>query len=100
MHWFSRHRLVVLGAICVFFTGLVLLLHLTPNVPFFSAVWSGETQFEDFLQKEGRKTPTRDDFVFLGIDQSTLELPVFSPEELQNNRAFQLLTARPYPLVA
>ncbi len=97
MHWLRRQRLLVLAAICGFFTGLVLLLHFTPGVPFFSAVWSGEERFEDFLQKEGRKTATRGDFVFLGIDQSTLELPVFSPEELQNNQAFQLMTARPFP---
>ncbi|MBA3831377.1 MAG: adenylate/guanylate cyclase domain-containing protein [Chthoniobacterales bacterium] len=97
MHWLSRHRLLILAAICFSFTGLVLLLHLAPNVPFVSAVWSGEKRFEDFLQKEGRKTPTRDDFVFLGIDQSTLELPPFAPEELAHNRAFQLMTARPFP---
>ncbi len=97
MHWLTRHRLLLLAAICTFFTGLVLLLHFTPGVPFLSAVWSGEQRFEDFLQKEGRKTPTRDDFVLLGIDQSTLELPPFSPEEIANNRAFQLMTARPFP---
>ncbi|MGH7936171.1 MAG: CHASE2 domain-containing protein, partial [Chthoniobacterales bacterium] len=66
-------------------------------VPFFSAVWSGDQRFEDFLQKEGRKTATRDDFVLLGIDESTLELPPFSPEELAHNRAFQLMTAQRYP---
>ncbi len=97
MHWLSRHRLLILGGICAFFTGLVLLLHFTPAVPFLSGVWSSEQQLEDFLQKQGRKTPTRDDFVFLGIDQSTLELPPFTPEELANNRAFQLMTARPFP---
>ena len=97
MHWLSRHRLLILAAICTFFTGLVLLLHLAADVPFVSAVWSGEKRFEDFLQKEGRKTPTRNDFVFLGIDQSTLELPPFEPEELVHNRAFQLMTARPFP---
>ena len=97
MHWLARYRLLVIAGICLFWTGLVLLLHFTPNVPFFSGVWSGEQRFEDFLQSQGRKTPTRDDFVFLGIDQSTLELPPFSPEELANNRAFQLMTARPFP---
>ncbi len=80
MHWLARYRLLVIAGICLFWTGLVLLLHFTPNVPFFSAVWSGEQRFEDFLQSQGRKTPTRDDFVFLGIDQSTLELPPFSPK--------------------
>ena len=97
MHWLARHRLLILGAICSFWTGLVLLLHFTPGIPFLSAVWWGEQRFEDFLQSEGRKTPTRDDFVFLGIDQTTLQLPPFGPDELANNRAFQLMTARPFP---
>ena len=97
MHWLGRHRRLVLGAIVTFWTGLVLLLHFTPGVPFFSAVWSGEKRFEDFLQKEGRKTPTRDDFVFLGIDQSTLELTALDPEEIAGSRALQLMTARPFP---
>ncbi len=97
MHWLSRHRLLILAGICGFFTGLVLLLHLTPNVPFFSAVWSGEKQFENFLQIEGRKTATRADFVFLGIDQTTLQLPPFAPEELANNHALALMAARPWP---
>src|SRR5215216_6569282 len=97
MHWLARHRLLILGAICSCWMGLTQLLHFTPDVPFFSAVWSGEQRFEDFLQSEGRKTPTRDDLVFLGIDQTTLQLPPFQPEELANNRAFQLMTARPFP---
>jgi len=49
------------------------------------------------LRREGRKTPTPDDFVFLGIDQSTLQPPPFTAEELEGNRALQLLTDRPFP---
>ena len=97
MHWLGRHRLLILAAISLFWTGLVLLLHFYPDLPFLSAVWSGEKRFEDFLQREGRKTATRDDFVFLGIDQSTLELPPFEPGELANNRALQLMVERPFP---
>ena len=97
MHWLRRYRLLILGAICLFWTSLVLLLHFTPGVPFLSAVWSGEQRVEDFLESEGRKTATRDDFVLLGIDQSTLELPPLLPEELADNRALQLMTARPFP---
>ena len=97
MHWLGRHRLLILAAISLFWTGLVLLVHFYPNLPFLSAVWSGEKRFEDFLQREGRKTATRDDFVFLGIDQSTLELPPFEPGELANNRALQLMVERPFP---
>ena len=97
MHWLGRHRLLILAAISLFWTGLVLLLHFYPDLPFLSAVWSGEKRFEDFLQREGRKTATRDDFVFLGIDQSTLQLPPFEPGELANNRALQLMSERPFP---
>jgi adenylate cyclase len=97
LFWLGRHRFIVLAAICAFFTGLVLLLRFAADVPFVSGVWSGEKRFEDFLQKEGRKTPTREDFVFLGIDQSTLELPPFTAEEIADNRAFQLMTAKPFP---
>ena len=97
MHWLGRHRLLILAGICFFWTGLVLLLHWTPDLPFVSAVWSGEKRFEDYLEREGRKTPARDDFVFLGIDQSTLQLPAFEPGELANNRALQLMTERTFP---
>ena len=97
MHWLGRHRLFILAAICGSVTAFVLLARLLTGVPFVAAVWTLEQKFEDFLQKEGRKTATRDDFVFLGIDQSTLQMPPLSPEELANNRAFQLMTERPYP---
>ena len=59
--------------------------------------WGGEQSFEDLLRREGRKTPTRDDFVFLGIDQSTLQLPPMTTEEVAGSRAFQLMTERPFP---
>ena len=72
-------------------------VHFFPSFPFISAVWRQEQNYENFLQREGRKTATRSDFVFLGIDQSTLELPPLLPEELENNRALQLMTERPFP---
>ncbi|MDQ3200386.1 MAG: adenylate/guanylate cyclase domain-containing protein [Verrucomicrobiota bacterium] len=97
MHWLGRHRYLILGAICSFWTGLVLLLHLAADIPFVSAVWSGQKRFEDFLQSEGRKTPTQDNFVFLGIDQNTLQLPPPVPGELEGNRAMQLMSERPFP---
>jgi adenylate cyclase len=86
----------------------VLLLHFTPRIPFISAVWSGEQRFEDFLQSDGRKTATRSDFVFLGINQGTLNvggLPaltapphqVFPPDELTANWALQLMSEHPFP---
>src|SRR5229473_6464939 len=97
MHWLGRHRLPILGAICAFWTLLVLSLHFAQGLPFFSTLWRSEQSFEDLLQREGRKTATHSDFVFLGIDQSTLQLPPLTPAELANNRAFQLMTERPFP---
>jgi len=89
--------LPILGAICAFWTLLVLSLDFAQGLPFFSTLWRSEQSFEDLLQREGRKTATHLDFVFLGIDQSTLELPPLTPDELANNRAFQLMTERPFP---
>ena len=97
MHWLGRHRLLVLAFICVFCTGLILSGHFFPGVPFISAPWRGEQSFEDFLRREGRKTPAPADFVFLGIDQSTLQLPPLTAEEIAGNRAFQLMTEKPFP---
>ena len=97
MHWLGRYRLLILASICVFWTGLIFLGHFFPMTPFLSVPWRGEQSFEDLLRKEGRKTATRNDFVFLGLDQSTLQLPPLTAEEVANNRAFQLMTERPFP---
>ena len=97
MHWFGRARLFVLTLICLFWTGLIVVGHFLPSAPFISTPWRGEQGFEDLLRREGRKTAPPPDFVFLGLDQSTLELTAFSAEELQGNRALQLLTERPFP---
>src|SRR4029077_12844595 len=48
-------------------------------------------------RREGRKTSAPSDFVFLGIDQSTLQLPPLSAEEIAGNRAFQLMTEKSFP---
>jgi len=97
MQWLGRHRLLVLGVICFFWTGLIFLGHFFPATPFLSAPWRGEQGFEDLLRQEGRKTVAPQDFVFLGVDQSTLQLPPLTPEEIAGNRAFELMTARPFP---
>jgi adenylate cyclase len=97
MHWLGRHRRFVVAAICALCSGVIVAVHFFPNFPFLSAVWRQEQNFEDFLQREGRKTATHPDMVFLGIDQTTLELPPFSAEELASSRALQLMTERPYP---
>jgi adenylate cyclase len=97
MHWLGRHRFLVLALICFFWTGVISLGHFFPGVPFISAPWRGEQSFEDLLRREGRKTSAPSDFVFLGIDQSTLQLPPLSAEEIADNRAFQLMTEKPFP---
>ena len=76
---------------------MILLGHFLPSVPFLSAPWRGEQSFEDLLRREGRKTAAPHDFVFLGLDQSTLQLPPLTTEEVAGNRAFQLMTERPFP---
>jgi adenylate cyclase len=98
MPWLQRHRLSVLAGICFFWTALVLgLRYAPPNVPFFSTIWQSEQGFEDFLRREGRKTKTHDDFVFLGIDEASLGMTMVGPDEIEGNRAFQLMTERPFP---
>src|SRR6266404_1616063 len=97
MQWLSRHRLSILAAICALWTAVAVTARFAPGVPFFSTIWRSEQSFEDLLQREGRKTATHSDFVFLGIDQSTLEFQPFEPEQLKDSRAFQLLTERPFP---
>jgi Adenylate cyclase, family 3 (some proteins contain HAMP domain) len=97
VNWLARHRRLFFAGLCAFWTAAVIAGYFFVDVPFFSLPWRGEQAFEDLNRKEGRKTPARDDFVFLGIDQSSLELPPLSPEEVANNRAFQLMTAHSYP---
>src|SRR6266403_1665471 len=97
MNWFSRARLLVLTLICLFWTGLIFVGHFFPTAPFISVPWRGEQSFEDLLRREGRKTTPPRDFVFLGMDQSTLQLPPLTPEELVSSRGLQLLSERPWP---
>jgi len=90
MHWLGRYRLLILASICVFWTGLIFLGHFFPATPFLSVPWSGEQSFEDLLRREGRKTPAPNNFVFLGIDQSTLQLPPLTAEEIAATVTFLL----------
>ena len=96
MHWLNRHRLLILSLIAVFWTGLVALAHFFPAAPFLSTIWSGERSFADVLRREGRKTATHKDFVFLGIDQASLSLKP-EGEDWSNNRALQLMSEHAYP---
>lgn len=97
MNWIARHRRFTFALICAFWAAVVLAGHFYWEVPFISAPWRGEQRFEDFLRFEGRKTATRDDFVFLGIDQQSLQLDAIGQEEIAGNRALELMTARAYP---
>src|SRR5205809_2659069 len=97
MSWLARHRRLAFAAICSFWTAVVFVGYFFPTLPFISMPWRGEQSFEDTLRREGRKTPTRDDFIFLGIDQQSLQLDAVGPEEIAGNRAFELMTERPYP---
>src|ERR1700736_1233104 len=97
MHWMFRRRIAILAGICLVCTACILMMRQIPGVPFFSTVWRSEQPFQDLMCREGRKTATKPDFLFLGIDQSTLQLPPLTPEELADNRAFQLMTERPFP---
>ena len=87
----------MLTLICLFWTGLIFVGHFLPTAPFVSVPWRGEQSFEDLLRREGRKTTPPPNFVFLAIDQSTLQLPPLTPEELAASRGLQLLSERPYP---
>src|SRR5437762_360659 len=71
MSWLTRHRHLAFSAICTFWTAIILLGHYFPTLPFISMPWRGEQSFEDLLRKEGRKTPTRHDFLFLGMNIDT-----------------------------
>jgi len=98
MHWLSRYRRLVVAAVCAICTGIIIAVHFFPSFPFLSAVWRQEQNYQDFLEREGRKTAARPDLVFLGIDEATVDLKAtLLPEELAGNRAFELLTERAQP---
>ena len=97
MHWMNRHRLLILAGICAFWTGLVVTAHFFPSLPFLSTIWRSEQNYEDVLRREGRKTPTRSDLVFLGIDESSREFQPFDQAQVANNRALQLMGERAFP---
>src|SRR6266513_2363614 len=97
MSWLTRHRRLAFAAICTFWTAVVLVGHFFPTLPFISIPWRGEQGFEDLLRTEGRKTTTRDDFIFLGIDQQSEQLDAVGSEEIAGNRAFEWMTERPFP---
>ena len=98
MHWLHRHRLLILSLIALFWTGLVSLAHFFPSAPFLSTIWGGERSFADVLRRDGRKTVTHKDFVFVGIDQESLLLDALDPSEIEKDPALKLMATRTYPL--
>jgi adenylate cyclase len=97
VHWITQYRLTVIAVLCALCTSFAILGRMYPGVPFVFAPWKGEQQFHDLLREQGRKTPAREDFVFLGIDQQSLDLNAVSAEEIASERALQLMTERPFP---
>ena len=97
MHWMSRHRRLVIAAICLLSTLLILLGRALPDVPFLFAPWLGEQRLQDLLRRQGRVTPERTDFVFVGIDQQSLQLDAIGEDEIASDRGLQLMTERGYP---
>ncbi len=93
----GRHRRIVVAAICALCTCVIIGVHFFPDVPFLSAVWRQEQNYQDFLEREGRKTATRSDLVFLGIDEASQDPSSFLPEELAASRGLQLMAERPPP---
>ena len=97
MNWLARHRLWAFATICTFWAALIFTSSFFREARFLSAPWRGEQAFEDLLQRQGRKTPVQDDLIFVGIDQQSLQLDNIGPEEITGNRAFQLMTEKPFP---
>jgi adenylate cyclase len=97
VHWLHRHRFLILAAICTFVTLVVVGAHFLPGVPYVSDIWRSDQSVQDLLRREGRKTPTRPDFVFVGIDQESFEFQPFNAEQVANNRALQLMAEKPFP---
>jgi CHASE2 domain-containing sensor protein len=93
MHWLGRHRLSILGGICIVVTAVALSLLSAASIPF--PGFGGA--LEQDVSCEGRPKNRVFDFVFLGLDQSTLAFQPFDQEQTKSNRAFELMTAHSYP---
>ena len=78
------------------FAGIFLACAVLGIVLHFTAARAIEQSWQDWLRRAGRKTPTHPEFVFLGISSKTLT-GLEAPPPTEPNRAFQLMTARPFP---
>src|SRR5690349_17739756 len=97
MHWAHRHRLWIVAAICAFWMGVVISGHFLRDFPFISNVWRSEQGFQDLLCREGRKTPTQPNLVFIGIDQNSLEEQPFNEDQKESDHAVQLMIGHGFP---
>ena len=97
MERLARYRLLVIAAICAVCATVAILGRVVGNVPFLSAPWYGEQRFHDLLRDQGRSAPVREDFVFIGIDQQSLQLDSVGAEEIASSRELQLMTERAFP---
>jgi adenylate cyclase len=79
----------MLALICAFCTGLVIVAALFRGIPFANSIWTKEITFRDDLEKKARRTKVHDDFVFLGIDEASMQLDLVSPEEIRDSPALQ-----------
>lgn len=59
------------------------------KVPFANSIWTSETSFRDALERKARRTKVHDDFVFLGIDEASIQLDVVNPEEIRDSPVLQ-----------
>jgi adenylate cyclase len=87
----------MLAGIAALWTGVVVLAHFLPFFPVLSSIWSGESSFEDMLCRQGRQTTTHPEFVFVGLDQQSIQLNAVNPDEIAQERGLQLMTEHPFP---
>ncbi|MEQ1850636.1 MAG: adenylate/guanylate cyclase domain-containing protein [Chthoniobacteraceae bacterium] len=93
MTFLTRHRRVLLAAVCVLCTGLVAL-----------TVWTGyepmvllDFSTRDYLTRQGKKSPTHPDIVFLAIDQPSISLDGAFTEEIEGSPALKIMRRDGWP---
>jgi adenylate cyclase len=89
MHWLGRHRRVALALICALCTGAIIAAAMFRSVIFANAIWANETGFRDALERKGQRNKAHNEFVFLGIDEASMQLDQISPEEIETSPALQ-----------
>ena len=93
MNVLSRHRRALRGVVCVVCAGIVAVFYWLG----FNLMWWSEFSARDFLTKFGKKSPVREDLVFLAIDQATVSLPDAWPEEIEASPALKAMKNSGWP---